>query len=306
MALDAPARIELIKRCAGRLLQTDLEDRRLILVEHGFALHQQWDGISDREYLMDVVRNGDEASMVALDAYLTSEPDQTVAADSPFRNAGVRLFLSHLSVHRELVGRVADVLRVRGIEPFVAHQEIEVSKLWQSVIESALTDCDAMVVFLHPGFGNSDWCDQEVGWVMGRKRPVIVLSFDAMPHGFTQKYQAKKCDGLSASQIADEIATWLASQPSLESRIAESLVTGLRNARSFDATRALMPLLLATRVFTDEQLDRIEGAPGANSQVRGARFQVRDFEPARPVPELLTELVRERRAPVSSGWADDF
>jgi hypothetical protein len=60
-------------------------------------------------------------------------------------------------------------------------------------LKAALSDCDALVAFLHPGFQISEWWDQKIGWVLGRKRPLLPLSYGLNPMDFIGKYQAQPC-----------------------------------------------------------------------------------------------------------------
>lgn len=120
-----------------------------------------------------------------LHAYLTGEAvSNTSQTPGAWSGSGVRLFFSHLATHKAVVSDVVTALSNFGIEAFVAHEDIEPTKEWQRVIEASLASCDAMVVFLHEGFRQSSWCDQEVGWVYGRQRPMLCLEFDSVPHGF--------------------------------------------------------------------------------------------------------------------------
>jgi TIR domain len=99
------------------------------------------------------------------------------------------VFGSHLSEHKAFVGEVGRELAKFGIHLFVAHDTIEHDKLWQDEIEAGLDRADAAVVFIHPGLKNSAWCDQEIGWLQGRKVPVMALRFSGeTPYGFFAKY----------------------------------------------------------------------------------------------------------------------
>lgn len=55
-----------------------------------------------------------------------------------------------------------------AIAVFVAHAAINPTEEWQQVIEYALRSCDACAALLAPGFKESDWTDQEVGFCMAR------------------------------------------------------------------------------------------------------------------------------------------
>src|SRR5207244_1128557 len=80
-----------------------------------------------------------------------------------------RLFISHVSASHMLASQVAVILRDRcGIDAFVAHADIEPSADWQNEIEAAPNSMDALLALLMPGFSTSLWCNQEVGWALGR------------------------------------------------------------------------------------------------------------------------------------------
>lgn len=81
-------------------------------------------------------------------------------------------------------------LAKRSIDAFVAHDSIEPTEDWKAVILHALASCDACLALLTPGFHESVWCDQEVGFCIARDVLVIPLNFGLMPYGFFGSYQA--------------------------------------------------------------------------------------------------------------------
>ena len=80
------------------------------------------------------------------------------------------------------------MLETRGIHCFVAHIDIEPTREWQDEIESALETCDALAAYLTPDFVISRWCDQEVGFCVGRALPILPIRMGVDPHGFIAKY----------------------------------------------------------------------------------------------------------------------
>jgi hypothetical protein len=52
----------------------------------------------------------------------------------------------------------------------------------------ALRSCHAAAVFLHEGFRDSVWTDQEVGYCLDRRLPILPIKYDADPHGFLARY----------------------------------------------------------------------------------------------------------------------
>jgi TIR domain len=77
------------------------------------------------------------------------------------------IFGSHRSAYKALVGTVRENLLTFGIELFVAHNTIKHDKAWEDEIKKGLDRAHAGLVFVHPDFRGSEWCDQEVGWLQG-------------------------------------------------------------------------------------------------------------------------------------------
>jgi TIR domain len=179
MELTPGERISLIRESATLLDKQEWSEIDLVLEQHGLRTSDGgvWDTKS--AYITDMIKNASNGDLAKLHEYLIGEVTSSPARQSPWSGERLRLFCSHLAQHKQIVGQVGDCLARYGIEPFIAHDSIEPSKEWVSVIEAALTDCDAMVVFLHSGFRESHWCDQEVGWAFGRKRPILPLNYGA-------------------------------------------------------------------------------------------------------------------------------
>jgi hypothetical protein len=272
---------------------TDLD---LILGQHGLSVADSWDG-SKREYVIAMIQHAADNELQSLHGFLTGSSGQVVPGSSPFKSDRLRLFLSHLSVQRDLVGDVGRALGLFGIDAFVAHDSIDPSLEWQRVIEAGLSDCDAMVTFFHTGFLESVWCDQKIGWVMGRNRPILPLAFDAMPHGFAAKYQAKKCAALPRTRVAPVVVEWLVEQRTLHSRLAASLTWALINSGSWDRTRSLSQLLPRVNGFTDDQLDQMTAAADSNINVSACDIS------GTPGPQWVAAFVAERRTPLGRAGA---
>lgn len=107
-----------------------------------------------------------------------------------------------------MVGQIATALEYWPFACFVAHEEIEPSLGWQEVIESALGTCDALIAFYTPDFRESAWCDQEVGWALGRGLIMIPVHLSANPHGFAGAIQAVPA---SLDDAAGDVAARIAS-----------------------------------------------------------------------------------------------
>ncbi|TQJ52238.1 toll/interleukin-1 receptor domain-containing protein [Phycicoccus sp. SLBN-51] len=291
----------MIKECATLLDKEDWADIDLTLEQHGMPI-SSWGSDDKRSYVIQKIKDSSDADLGALHSFLTSESDNRGPGQTPFKGDRLRVFFSHLAAHRELVGETARYLARYGVDAFVAHDDIEPSKEWQDVIEASLSDCDAMVVFLHEGLQQSRWCDQEVGWAMGRRRPLLPLNFGLQPYGFMGKWQSHAVPqgntGAQAVMSADAIAQWLSNTTSLHARLSSSLAYGFRHSASWDFTRKIAPLMERVQAYSDDDLNLLEEAAKSNVDVSQCDIW------GTAGPEWVRQFVAARRTPVADDpWA---
>ena len=129
-----------------------------------------------------------------------------------------------------------------------------------------------MAVFLHDGFKESQWCDQEVGFALGRQVPVLPLNIEFNPHGFMVKLQASYCVGLNPQQVGENILQWLVRTPTAQTALTEGLVKAWEQANSYANACKSYDLLRSMTSLTPTQLQRIEAAAQTNGQIKGAHY----------------------------------
>ncbi len=197
-----------------------------------------------------------------------------------------KLFLSHLSDNRDVAHQLKTHLAYYQISCFVAHDDIEPTREWEDEIEEALRSMDALAALLTPGFHQSKWTDQEVGFAMGSGRLVLPLRYGANPHGFIGKFQGYTIkEGMTYPTIASEICKVLSRHPITSTKMTEALVSKLEGAWSWDSAKSAMTLLEECSVISEESLQRIEAAKDANGQVSEAWG----------VPDRIRALVNRHR-----------
>lgn len=135
-----------------------------------------------------------------------------------------RLFMSHLSVHKKTVGSLKRSLEKYGISSFVAHEDIEPTKLWEKEIEKGLFSMDALCAILMPGFKESNWTDQEVGVAIGRGVLVIPVRKEMDPYGFIGKFQGFQANNKSIGEVAKGIFKILSTHEKTRSKLINKLV----------------------------------------------------------------------------------
>lgn len=171
-------------------------------------------------------------------------------------------------------------------------------------IERALRSCEVMVAYVTPGFAESDWTDQEVGWALGRDLVVVPVSVEgAMPRGFLGTYQAvRRHEGQTDVALAREVtkaivdAVFEAQRPAaltVRSRIAQLLADAFCRVRSFDSARFWYQLLARIPVdaWTREMRTSVNTALGENLQLKEA---VLSDKAGTPIPVAVRALIDAR------------
>ncbi|MCB1466229.1 MAG: toll/interleukin-1 receptor domain-containing protein [Rhizobiaceae bacterium] len=116
-----------------------------------------------------------------------------------------RLFISHISKEKLKATRLKECLAPYGISGFVAHEDIHPTLEWQEEIIRALFHMDAFIAVHTPGFSNSVWTQQEIGFAVGRGVKVISLKMGEDPTGFISRRQALPRLKKTAVEIAKEV-----------------------------------------------------------------------------------------------------
>jgi hypothetical protein len=298
-------RIPMIQASVDALLDR-FDDADLILRE----FHIETDGWgwnssneSRRNFLTGTIPTADDESLVSLHDFLIGSEQAPVASDAEdiWGPLPIRVFLSHKWEDAAWVGSVKDVLAHYGITAFVAHQDIAPSKLWREAIKSGLRSCHVLVAVMHDEFHASQWCDQEVGWALGRGIPVATVrraDVERGNDGFLEEVQditydpAKSPGSTRVGQAIFRAAIRSVKDPELVRRaIAEAFVS----TQSYENTRNLWPAVLRQDRWEKASLDRLKFAVETNSQVYGAVLGNDTF------PDLITGLVdKYNPAPASS------
>jgi hypothetical protein len=97
-----------------------------------------------------------------------------------------------------------------AISGFVAHEDIHPTLEWQKEIERALFTMDAFLAIHTPGFKDSFWTQQEIGFAVGRGVKIISFKMGEDPTGFISKQQALARQRRTAEEIAKEVDALLA------------------------------------------------------------------------------------------------
>ena len=105
----------------------------------------------------------------------------------------MKAFISYSMVDRASAAEVKKTLDRLGIDSFMAHEDLVVSEEWKDRILDELKTSEIFVCLLSKDFKSSDWCPQELGFVVARPKTVVIpLSIDGtVPFGFISHIQSQ-------------------------------------------------------------------------------------------------------------------
>ena len=164
-----------------------------------------------------------------------------------------RLFISHMSADKGRMSAMKSTLTSWGISSFVAHEDIQASREWRDEVEAGLETMQVMVAVVQPGFKESDWCAQEVGYALGRKIDIIPVRAGVDPFGFFGKYQGIQGKGLTPPAVALEIVCTLLRKPQHRDELLRAMSSAFATLQSEIKVKQF-GLLDSWSIVSDQQL----------------------------------------------------
>ncbi|TAJ22494.1 MAG: toll/interleukin-1 receptor domain-containing protein, partial [Rugosibacter sp.] len=172
--------------------------------------------------------------------YQQKEPEKYLRIFTPaliksadfWKEGYLRAFISHLSSNRERMSALKASLANWGISAFIAHEDIKASREWRDEVEAGLETMDVLVAVIEPGFKDSDWCAQEVGYALGRKIDIVPLRAGLDPFGFFGKYQGIQVKGKVPDLVANEVVQALLNKPQHRMRLLQSIAKAFATLHS--------------------------------------------------------------------------
>jgi hypothetical protein len=168
----------------------------------------------------------------------------------------LKLFISHLSANKFRMSVIKGRLAQWGVCAFIAHEDIQASREWMNEIEAGLATMDVLVAVVEPGFKESDWCAQEVGYALGRRIDIIPLRAGLDPFGFFGKYQGIQIKGKRPQQVADEIVQIVLRKPKHRGQVLQAMSRSMSSLNSKLKTE-LIGLLDSWALVKDERLKEL-------------------------------------------------
>lgn len=95
-----------------------------------------------------------------------------------------------------------------------------------------------MVVFLTDDFHESDWCNQEVGYALGRHVPILTTKLeDSDPRGFISNKQAMRGSIEDIDETASALSKLILAELDVNGRAKEVLISAFINSTDFNQTK---------------------------------------------------------------------
>ncbi len=146
----------------------------------------------------------------------------------------LRLFISHLSTNKKEAAELKAALAQFEVAAFVAHEDIEPTRKWQGEIELALNSMHALVALVTPGFHESKWTNQEIGWALGRGLLILPVKSGADPEGFIGSVQALSRSALGITGTTACLLQILSDHIATRDQTRRSIVTAFCRAISYN------------------------------------------------------------------------
>lgn len=185
--------------------------------------------------------------------FLRVFPPATVKSADFWKDGQLKVFISHLSSNRERMSALKSNLGHWGISAFIAHEDIKASREWRDEVEAGLETMDVLVAVVEPGFKESDWCAQEVGYALGRKVDIIPLRAGLDPFGFFGKYQGIQIKGKLPDRVASEVAQTLLNKPYHRTQLLLCIANAFSSLPSKKKIE-LIGILDSWSIITDQQV----------------------------------------------------
>lgn len=165
---------------------------------------------------------------------VTVDPDEE---EGMWKSGLLRLFVSHRSSDKVRLAKLKAKLREYGVDCFLAHEDIQETKAWRDMIKQGLQSCHAMVTVGSPGFKESIWCNQEIGWAICRGILVLPLLAGEPPEGFHSDIQGPTINLADPDESSLKVVKALLKEVRLRPLDFEAFVELINEASSWESLR---------------------------------------------------------------------
>jgi hypothetical protein len=216
---------------------------------------------SKRVYVQELLSNQKEEIILQIADELEIEyninKNKNLELATFWEQGHFKLFISHLAKYKIQATNLKDGLKLYGISGFVAHVDIEPSKQWQDEIEKALHTMDALTAILMEGFKESNWCDQEIGFAVGKDVLIIPIRRDLDPYGFIGKYQAIQGNHTTVQEVAKKVFNTIVKNLKTRNKMLTYLTNLISNSTHIETALKQLEILSEIADLPHELLEQM-------------------------------------------------
>lgn len=268
IALTRADRLRIILNCATELNDQPDNIARLLLKEFSDQVGPSGPP-KELDELVEVLEGFPDENLQKLSSFLDDNFFRAWSWNAQATDAPLTLFLSYPdSSGKDKAFCLEKALEAYGVQAFVASHDVSPGQDWWQTITGNLDSCHALVAINVGNYESRAFCQQEVGWVMARQRPILWLAYDqdSQSGGMVSRYQALQVDDPeNAGGTASQIARWCAGSPQLQRPLGLALVRQLANTQSHPDLQRLCDLLISlpmvATAVADELSDVISTRP---------------------------------------------
>lgn len=116
---------------------------------------------------------------------------------------------------------------------------------------------DALVAVLMDGFRDSNWCDQEVGFAVGRDVLIIPIRKGLDPYGFIGRYQGIQGMNKTVGNVADSIFNTIVKSIKTRSKMLLALCNAIGQSTGIDEALEKLDILNSVDSVPEYNLENL-------------------------------------------------
>ncbi len=182
----------------------------------------------------------------------------------------LKVFISHRDTAKVYAHDLSKRLGRMGFSCFVAHDSIEPDEEWQKEIEKAPQSMDVMLAFITDDFFDSAWTNQEIGYAIGKRIPIVSVKLQSRdPIGFIKDRQAIRGSITDVAAIVQLVFETVKKRLAHSGIWREIVITRFCNAVSFSDAKDAAFEVYGIGDLHPNEVKRVVEAYNQNSQLNG-------------------------------------
>lgn len=275
-----------------QLARIDIDDHADVCSELTQKLNKCATGI-DQEWFNQVrIELTDESDPECQRATpFTHTPPANPDSLSFWKSGLARVFISHRDIYKKEARELSDALSVYGMSCFVAHDTIKPLTTWRNEILKGLQTMEVMLAFITDDFGDSLYCNQEIGYALGKSTPIVSLQLSRKaPPGFISETQAVRASIDRPIEAARKLFPVLGEVLGRERRLDDVLIRNFIASPSYSEAKSRFELMNAhvPQLSPGQEAMIVEGFRD-NDQLNKAGYLTSSFERLRRFMDKTTD-----------------